>query len=66
MTPLKFEPFLRTMVWGGNKIAAYKGIDTDIERIGESWEVSGVPGHESVVAEGPLAGRSISSLMGAV
>ena len=63
MTPLKFEPFLRTMVWGGDKIAAYKGIDTDIERIGESWEVSGVPGHESVVAEGPLAGRSISSLV---
>ena len=26
MYPLKFEPFLRPMIWGGEKIAAYKGV----------------------------------------
>ena len=29
MYPLKFEPFLRPMIWGGEKIAPYKGIATD-------------------------------------
>ena len=61
--PLKFHPVLRTMVWGGDRIAAYKGIETDQPSIGESWEVSAYPGMESVVAEGALAGRTLSSLV---
>lgn len=63
MYPLKFEPYLRTMVWGGEGIAPYKGIVTQLHRIGESWEISGVEGHESVVAEGPLKGRTLGSLV---
>ena len=63
MHPLKFEPFLRTMVWGGEKIAAYKGIETDIPKIGESWEISGYGAHPTVVAEGPDAGRTINELV---
>ena len=47
MYPLKFEPFLRPMIWGGEKIAAYKGVETSVRSIGESWELSGVAGHES-------------------
>ena len=63
MYPLKFEPFLRTMVWGGEKIASYKGIKTDIEHIGESWELSGVPEHQTAVANGELRGRTITELV---
>ena len=63
MEPLKFAPFLRTMVWGGEKIAPYKGVETDQKHIGESWEISGYAEHETVVAEGPYAGRTISSLV---
>ena len=63
MAPLKFEPILKTIVWGGEKIAPYKGIVTDQKHIGESWELSGVAGNESIVAEGPLKGRSIASLV---
>ena len=51
------------MVWGGKKIARYKGVDTDLDRIGESWEVSDVKGHESVVTNGPLAGRILTDLV---
>ena len=61
--PLKFRPWLRTMVWGGEKIAPFKGVQTDITKIGESWEISGVQGHVTDVAEGPLEGRSIASLV---
>ena len=63
MKPLKFKPIFKTLVWGGEKIAPYKGIETEQEHIGESWELSGVPGNESIVAEGPFAGRSIASLV---
>ncbi len=59
MYPLKFEPFLRTMVWGGEKIAPFKGIKTNQEKIGESWEISGVEGHVSTITNGPLKGRSL-------
>jgi len=63
MNPLKFEPILKTLVWGGEKIAAYKGIETEQRNIGESWELSGVNGNESVVAEGPLQGQTIGQLV---
>ena len=63
MYPLKFNPILKTIVWGGEKIAPYKAISTDQHHIGESWELSGVKGNESIVAEGPLAGESIASLV---
>ena len=63
MYPLKFEPFLRTMVWGGTKIAAYKGIETEDDHIGESWELSAFGEHETVVNNGALRGRSITELV---
>ena len=51
------------MIWGGRKIAAYKGIDAPSPAIGESWELSGVAGHESVVAEGPCKGIALPELI---
>ncbi|MBP3203193.1 MAG: class I mannose-6-phosphate isomerase [Bacteroidales bacterium] len=63
MYPLKFKPILKTIVWGGEKIAPYKEIQTEQKHIGESWELSGVAGNESVVAEGPLAGKTIAELV---
>ena len=61
--PFKFRPILKTVVWGGEKIAPYKEIETEQKHIGESWELSGVKGNESIVANGPLAGKSIAELV---
>ena len=61
--PLKFRLILKTVVWGGEKIAPFKGIETEQHNIGESWELSGVKGNESVVSEGELAGRTITDLI---
>lgn len=55
MRPYKFIPYLKSVIWGGEKIASYKGIATPLTHIGESWEISGVPGHESVCADRGLA-----------
>ena len=63
MYPLKFKPLLTTFVWGGQKIAPYKGIEGKEDHIGESWELSGVEGRVSVVANGPLAGKTITEVL---
>ena len=60
---LKFEPILKTVLWGGEKLIALKGLTTDLTRIGESWEVSDVPGYESIVADGPHRGKTLHRLM---
>lgn len=56
MKPYKFAPYLKTTIWGGYQIAPFKGIFTAQPNIGESWEISGVPGHESVVVERGIIG----------
>lgn len=59
----KFVPILKSVLWGGEKLIAYKEIVSDRTQIGESWELSGVAGSESVVAEGPDAGLPLSELL---
>lgn len=67
MKPFKFEPYLKETIWGGKQIAEYKGIKACSDNIGESWEISGVKGHESIVAEGGTScedkGLTISELI---
>lgn len=63
MKPFKFKPILKTLVWGGDKIAPYKNMFTTQCNIGESWELSGVKGDESVVAEGEYEGWKLPDLI---
>ncbi len=58
-----FEPLLKSIIWGGKRIAAFKGVDCDSETIGESWEISGVKGNLSVVANGKDAGMDLAQLI---
>lgn len=61
--PLHFAPYLKSVIWGGERIAPFKGIVTDQKQIGESWELSAVPGHVSVVDRGPHKGESLTDLI---
>jgi mannose-6-phosphate isomerase len=61
--PLLFQPYLRPLVWGGRRLAELGKRLPDDAPYGESWEVSDHPSHRTVVAEGPLAGRSVRELM---
>ncbi len=61
--PLKFRPILKSAIWGGEKIAPLKGIETTQTQIGESWEVSGVKGNESVVENGPDVGLTLTQMI---
>jgi len=61
--PLKFQPVLKEKIWGGNKLKELFNKVTDAENIGESWELSGIDGDESVVMNGFLAGNSLTELI---
>ncbi|MCM1369928.1 MAG: class I mannose-6-phosphate isomerase [Candidatus Amulumruptor caecigallinarius] len=58
-----FSPIFKSTIWGGDKIGRLKGDVPSISQIGESWELSGVPGEESVVADGPDCGLRLSQLI---
>ena len=59
----KFTPLLKQTVWGGNKIIAFKHLNVHMENVGESWEISGVAGNETVVCNGTEKGKSITQLV---
>ncbi len=61
--PLLFEPNLHSVVWGGERLCKYKGLEARQEPIGESWEVSAVPSSPSIVSNGSLAGRDLISVV---
>lgn len=62
--PLKFDPILKSIIWGGSDICKFKGITPQQDGIGESWEVSGVEGNISVVDAGSLKGKNLQDLVG--
>ncbi len=59
----RFTPILKQTIWGGDKIGLLKRIDDAPEQTGESWEVSGVKGSESVVVGGSYAGKNLNALV---
>lgn len=61
--PIRFEPILKEKIWGGNKLKEVLHKNSEKENLGESWEISGVPGNISVVANGPLKGKTLNSLL---
>lgn len=62
---IPLEPYYKTVVWGGERIAALKGEPSQGPAVGESWEVSDLGGCESVASEdaGSLAGMSLKQIM---
>jgi mannose-6-phosphate isomerase len=62
--PLRFEPVFKRYLWGGRRLETILG-----KRLGpgtdyaESWEVADHHSGESVVAEGPLAGTGLGTLV---
>ena len=61
--PLKFKPILKEKIWGGKHLA-YKSDDKSKQnKIGESWEISGVNGSISVVEDGELRGENLNDIL---
>jgi mannose-6-phosphate isomerase len=62
MQVFKFKPILKTTLWGGDKIIPFKHLQSTQTQVGESWEISGVKDNETVVSEGPYAGKTLNEL----
>ncbi len=60
---LTFIPYYKHVIWGGKRISELKGEFIDSDNIGESWEISSVPGHETTVASGAQQGLTVNQLI---
>ncbi len=60
---LRFEPYFKQVLWGGQRLRPFKGLEPDDNPIGESWEISGLEGYESVVSNGQFKGKRIDTLL---
>lgn len=60
--PIKFIPIVKDKIWGGPRLANTLNKKAS-QKAGESWEISGVEGDVSVVANGHLAGNSLEELV---
>ena len=62
--PFIFQPILKERIWGGRELERlYAKPLPPGKPIGESWEISDRPGDASVIANGPLAGKTLRWLM---
>ena len=61
--PLTFQPIFIERMWGGRRLQSefHKRLPPN-KRIGESWEIVDRPEAQSVVAAGPLLGRTLHNL----
>jgi mannose-6-phosphate isomerase len=61
--PFGFEPIFIERMWGGRRLESefHKKLPPQ-KRIGESWEIVDRPEAQSVVATGPLRGRTLHEL----
>ncbi len=61
--PLKLQPIYKETIWGGQNLARLFGRPLPADKkIGESWELADLPEGVSTVANGPLAGQSLTDV----
>ncbi len=62
-SPLTFEPIFMERIWGGRRLESefWKKLPPNA-RIGESWEIVDRAEAQSVVANGPLRGKTLHEL----
>jgi len=62
-TPLTFQPIFMERIWGGRRLQSEFGKKLPPNSpIGESWEIVDRPEAQSVVANGPLKGKTLHEL----
>jgi mannose-6-phosphate isomerase len=61
--PLQFEPILKERIWGGEKLKTVLNKPIVSKITGESWELSTVEDDISIIANGELKGKSLTSLI---
>ena len=57
---LKLDAFLKSAIWGGQKLKTEFGFKTDLANIAEAWVLSCFGGAESTVLNGEFKGKPLS------
>lgn len=61
--PLIFEPLFKERIWGGRRLEALLGKRLPTSgKFGEAWEIVDRPEAQSIVRDGPLAGKTLHDL----
>lgn len=63
MHPLRFEPLLKSYLWGGRRLAQFGKRLGDDPHYAESWEICDHDQDQSVVLAGELAGKTLGELV---
>ena len=67
LPPLTFEPILKPRAWGGEALRTFGKRLAEDTPTGESWELAdlpdSIPEGRSIISGGPLAGRTLRSLI---
>ena len=61
--PMRFTPVYKDYLWGGSRIPKIFNRDLPDGIYAESWEISTHPDGPSVIANGPLAGKTLCDLL---
>ena len=60
--PLTFHPIYKETIWGGRRLSDLFGRELPPGLIGESWDVAAHQNGTYVVANGPLAGKTLQDI----
>jgi len=61
--PFRFNPVYKDYLWGGSRIPKVFNRDMPDGIYAESWEISTHPDGSTTIANGPLAGQTLSDLL---
>ena len=61
--PLRFEPIYQYRLWGGRRLSDLLSTPLPDGPVGEAWLLSDRDDHASLVADGPLKGKTITQLL---
>lgn len=60
---ITFQSICKQVLWGGTKIASFKGLGPGLSNIGECWELSALPGRQTVALTPPFTGLLIGDIL---
>ncbi|GKU84870.1 mannose-6-phosphate isomerase, class I [Niallia sp. NCCP-28] len=60
--PIFLQPVFQERIWGGKKLKTEFSYNIPSEETGEAWVISAHPHGPSIIANGPLAGKSLADV----
>lgn len=62
--PMRLVPYMREMIWGGDRLKRKFSKEASSDKIGEAWELTCRPEAVSVIANGEYSGEPLASVLG--